>query len=124
MHIRFFTFITNWMFKHLHRHFKVNSNQESYFELQKDIFRHHKLEIEQKFNVVISEEINSSEILTFIKDENESQLKNFLTKQPTKIETKKSKKRLKTDKQILITDEEAKYFLLQTVFHYKQEGNN
>ncbi|MFT6795491.1 MAG: hypothetical protein ACJART_000624 [Maribacter sp.] len=124
VHIRFFVFIANWMFENLPDYLNINSNQKSYFELQKDIFKYHKQEIENRFNIKISEEINSFEILTYLKKEKETPIKDFLTNSPTKFYNPKSIQKLKTEKQILITDEEAKSFLLHTVFHLKQEDSN
>ena len=122
MHLRFYTFITKWMNENVTFHCGANKKIKGYFQLQADCFQDHKVQIENKFSIQIITNLNSAEVLTYIKNDNVQLLKNVF-KQQEKLDvieespTPKSVKKVGSEKPVLITDEESMEFLLETVFN-------
>ncbi|TLP70126.1 hypothetical protein [Maribacter sp. ACAM166] len=122
LHLRFFVFITKWMDEHISEHCDISENLKTYFEFQKNAYLNHKQEIETKFSLKIITDLSSSQILTYLKKDTPPSLYDLLNREEksqvtTKLATTKSQKKPNTDKQILITDKEARSFLLETVFN-------
>lgn len=124
LHLRFFVSISKWMDEHVNQHCKLDKNLKDYFEIQRVSFQNHRQEIETKFSVNIITDLTSRQILSFIKKDSSATLPNLLPKENkskkiTDLPTSKSQKVDKTEKQILITDQEARSFLLESVFDFK-----
>ena len=122
MHLRFYTFITKWMNENVTFHCDANKKIKGYFQLQADCFQYHKVQIENKFSIQIIPNLNSAEVLTYIKNDNVQLLKNVFKHQEKldAIEASPAPKSLKKEgsqKPVLITDEESMEFLLETVFN-------
>jgi len=122
MHLRFYTFITKWMNENVTFHCDANKKIKGYFQLQADCFQYHKVQIENKFSIQIIPNLNSAEVLTYIKNDNVLLLKNVF-KHQEKLDiieaspTPKGLKKTGSQKPVLITDEESIKFLLETVFN-------
>tara|TARA_R110002074_G_scaffold5143_6_gene25285 strand:- start:6711 stop:7394 length:684 start_codon:yes stop_codon:yes gene_type:complete len=124
LHLRFFVSISKWMDEHVNQHCKLDKNLKEYFKIQSVSFQNHRQEIETKFSVNIITDLTSRQILSFIKKDSSATLPNLLPKENkskkiTDLPTSKSKKVDKTEQQILITDQEARSFLLESVFDFK-----
>ncbi|APQ18813.1 hypothetical protein [Maribacter hydrothermalis] len=122
MHLRFYSFISKWMNENVINHCDANKKIKGYFQLQADCFQYHKLQIENKFSIRIISNLNSVEILSYINHDDYVPLKDVIENQksiaakatnpiPEKSAT------VKLQKPILITDDEARSFLLATVFN-------
>ena len=124
LHLRFFVSISKWMDEHVNQHCKLDKNLKDYFEIQRVSFQNHRQEIETKFSVNIITDLTSRQILSYIKKDSSATLPNLLPKENkskkiTDLPTSKSQKVDKTEKPILITDQEARSFLLECVFDFK-----
>ncbi|WP_321827253.1 hypothetical protein [Maribacter dokdonensis] len=122
LHLRFYVFITKWMNENVTFHCVTNKKIKGYFQLQADCFQYHKDQIENKFNIQIIPNLNSAEVLTYIKNDNVQLLKHVFKPQEKSdaIEaspTPKNPKKEGSQKPVLITDEESMEFLLKTVFN-------
>jgi hypothetical protein len=124
IHLRFFVFISKWMDEHVNEHCKIGENIKDYFELQSLAYENHKQEIETKFNVHIISDLTSRQILSYIKKDSSTTLPSLLSKDDTSkkicdLPVPEIKRVVKIEKEILITDQEARSFLLETVFDCK-----
>ncbi|SNR80497.1 hypothetical protein SAMN04488009_0159 [Maribacter sedimenticola] len=115
LHLRFYLFMTKWMNEHFTKYCKTNQSLKSYFQLQYDFFNQHKLAIQTKFNLNIVVDLTSSQILTYLKNDTPTPLNNIINTDKNRDIKKETTKK----KTVLITDQEARNFLLKTVFGLK-----
>ncbi|APQ18770.1 hypothetical protein [Maribacter hydrothermalis] len=122
LQLRFFVFTSQWMYEHVDEHCTVENNVKGYFKLQKTAYQNHREELESKFHVRVNTDLTSRQILDHLKNDpsttlsilvdnvKENQYENaFLN---TEIP-----KEAPLEKRPLITDFEARSFLLRTVFN-------
>lgn len=125
MHLRFYLFISKWMAEHINAHCIIDKNIHGYFEFQKDAYQNHKREVEIKFGLLILVDLTSSEILRYIKKDTPVPISEVINKdnevpKNTEQENLDIQKSPKPKKQLLITDEEAREFIMETVFNQKE----
>ncbi|MUH36955.1 hypothetical protein D9O36_13970 [Zobellia amurskyensis] len=129
LHVRFYVFVSKWMTDHLDEHRKIEKNVQSYFELQSSAYQNHKRELEKKFGIKIVTDLTSVEVFSYLKKDASPSVPD-LTKieRPDKEKETIGKKNKsgtpKYKKDTLITDREAREFLLETVFNQKKQFNH
>lgn len=122
VHFRFFVFISKWMADNVDAHCTVDKNINAYFKFQKDAYQHHKQEVERKFGLLIITDLTSSEILSYIKEDTPTTISEVINKENITKDNIRSgsidiQQKSNPKKQLLISDEEARKFLLDTVFN-------
>jgi len=126
LQLRFFVFTSQWMYEHVDEHCTIEKNVKSYFKLQKTAYQHHKEEIESKFQIRVNTDLTSRQIMDHLKKDSSTTLSILVDNvKETQYENAFSKtdipKELPLEKRPLITDLEARSFLLKTVFN---DGNS
>jgi len=120
--LNFYVLISGWMDKNINVDIlNLDSGVKSYFELQKNIFQKH---LETFQNNFLSKAISLSKPVEVFKHiENDfppfKQFINIPNESDLSPNLNTNKKKGREQKQILITDDESKKFLLNTVFKLK-----
>lgn len=119
--LQFYTKVSKWMALHSTEHCVINDDIKSYFELQDTFYQNHLNEIETKFKIKITTQIKPIDLLNHI-EKDLSPLKKLIRDNKVKsnganFNHQKNQTKVKKVKPVLLTDQEAKSFLLKSVFH-------
>ncbi|MEO9661173.1 MAG: hypothetical protein ABJO28_15730 [Maribacter dokdonensis] len=120
--LRFYVFTSRWMYEHIGEHCTIEKNVKSYFKLQNTAYVHHKEEIESKFQIRINTDLTSRQILDHLKKDTSTTLSKLVgnvdeSPYENKFSNTDILKETPIEKRPLITDREARSFLLKTVFN-------
>jgi hypothetical protein len=125
--LKFYATIANWMANHVSDHCKIDDNIKGYFELQNDFFQYHLKEINSKFKVNVIVDSGLEEALQHVEKELpdfkelfQNNKGNLVGQNSGKVTKPRIKKKAKPP---LITDEEARSFLLASVFNVADQHN-
>lgn len=122
--LKFCNTISSWMALHIKDHCEIEGDILGYFEMQDTFFQHHLKEMNTKFNVNGIAYSNPTEALEHIVKDLPSIRKLFhknegnIKKQQTTNHQKPTKRKTKP---VLVTDEDARSFLLKSVFNIDEE---
>tara|TARA_R110000868_G_scaffold339309_1_gene600030 strand:- start:1072 stop:1752 length:681 start_codon:yes stop_codon:yes gene_type:complete len=119
--LKFCNTISSWMAKHIKIHCEIEGDILGYFEMQDSFFQHHLGEINAKFNVNVIPNTHHMDALEHI----EKDLSDFKTLFQTKdrnnteqnLDNLAKQKNKRKPRPVLVTDEEARNFLLKSVFN-------
>lgn len=123
-------FLTGWMYSNISSFITpVSEETINLFRMQSEFLEQHYTKVRKHFNLdPKGRELNVKSIVDHYKEKfNDAK---FSVKVPSKIpnvpikETIQTKPRAKKKKPVLITDEDADRFLLETVFHVKFRNEN
>ena len=119
--LKFYNTIASWMAQHIKEHCAIEENIMEYFELQNTFFQHHLGEINAKFNVNVIPNTDPKDALEYIEKDLPAFKKLFQTNDRSNPEQNLDNlpkyKNIRKPKPVLVTDEEARNFLLKSIFN-------
>ena len=114
--VNFFVLISEWLSENLETHFKeLDPSISAYFSIQEIAFQMHFETLQTTFGMDLLPNPKQTEILEKI----ESMVPPLSAFKKAANEVPESEEKPKTEKKVLITNEEADRFLLETVFNVK-----
>lgn len=122
--LKFCYTISGWMAKHIQEHCEIKGDILGYFQMQDSFFQQHLREINAKFNVNGIAYSAPTETLEHIEKELGIIKTLFTNNEGSVKEQEKGDHRKPTkrkSKPVLVTDEEARSFLLTSVFNVEKE---
>tara|TARA_R110002049_G_scaffold125135_1_gene280748 strand:- start:3596 stop:4276 length:681 start_codon:yes stop_codon:yes gene_type:complete len=119
--LKFYNTITSWMALHIKEHCEIEESIMEYYELQDTFFEHHLGEINLIFNVNVIPNMDPKDALEYIEKDLPAFEKLFQTKDRNypeqNLDNLPKQKYKRKPRPELVTDEEARNFLLQSVFN-------
>ncbi|MBC8769360.1 hypothetical protein H4O18_15290 [Arenibacter sp. BSSL-BM3] len=119
--LKFYNTIASWMALHIKEHCEIEENILEYFELQDTFFQHHLGEINAIFNVNVIPNTDPKDALEYIEKDLPAFKKLFQTKESNhpeqNLDNLPKQKNKRKPRPVLVTEEEARNFLLKSVFN-------